>query len=142
MVDTIDKRQGIGNRISALRKIKGLTLQKLSTETNISIGYLSDSERGASALSGEKIALLARALCTSTDYLLSGVTPPSSSNTDEISIPRALSEAAVELGLTYDQTKRLLDGRQSLVARRSSNKEQDWDLEKWIIFYKTVKDYL
>jgi len=142
VVETSNNRQEIGIRINKLRKINGMTLQQLSDETHISVGYLSDSEHGASALSGEKIASIARALGTSTDYLLSGTAPPAAICTKEISVPRALSEAAVKINLTYDQTIRLLEGRRSLVARRSSSEDRDWYLEDWISFYQTVKDYL
>jgi len=132
----------IGNRIRGLRKKRGLNLQQLSKESGISVGYLSDIERGESALSGEKIASIARILSTSTDYLLSGRNPTLSPTPLEINIPATLSTLAVTQDLSYEQTIRLLEGRRSLIARRSSGKNQDWTEEHWEEFYNNVKEYL
>ena len=62
----------IGLRIRRLRNDRGMTLKKLAYLTSISIGHLSDIERGESTLSGEKIAMIARSLACTTDYLLTG----------------------------------------------------------------------
>jgi transcriptional regulator with XRE-family HTH domain len=119
-----------------------LKLQQLAEEAGMSVGFLSDAERGESGLSGEKINSIARVLGTSTDYLLAGENSPPTLGKGVINIPTALSEAAVKLKLTHEQTIRLLEGRKSLVARRSSAEEKDWAVEEWITFYGTVKDYL
>lgn len=106
----------------------------------MSAGYLSEVERGRSAISGEKLARLAQNLGVSADHLLSGRGEPSSGST--IQIPAGLSEAAKILDLTYAQTLRLLSGKESLVARRSNSVENEWAKEDWIEFYKKVQPYL
>lgn len=142
MAVATDSKQEIGNRIRGIRKDRKLSLQKLSNETGISVGYLSDVERGENALSGEKIATIARVLATTTDYLLSGETDSKASSSIEINIPTALSEAAMTLNLSYEQTIRLLEGRRSLVAKRTRGDGQEWNEEQWIEFYRTVEEYL
>src|SRR5947207_8189242 len=97
-----------------LRRARGLSIQKLAEAVGMSAGYLSEVERGHSAISGEKLARLALELGTSADHLLSGRTDPQDGST--IQIPQGLSEAAKVLDLTYAQTLRLLAGKQSLVA--------------------------
>lgn len=106
----------------------------------MSQGYLSEVERGLSAVSGEKLARLAEALGASADYLLLGRIEQSSS--PSIQIPPGLSEAAEALNLSYAQTIRLLAGKGSLVARRSTNVEEEWTKNKWVDFYEKVKLYL
>lgn len=106
----------------------------------MSAGYLSEVERGHSAISGEKLARLALELGTSADHLLSGRTDPQGGST--IQIPQGLSEAAKVLDLTYAQTLRLLAGKQSLVAHRSTKTEREWTKDDWIDFYRKVKPYL
>jgi hypothetical protein len=59
-----------------------------------------------------------------------------------IQIPPGLSEAAKVLDLTYAKTLRLLAGKESLVARRSSLTEREWTKEEWIDFYRKVEPYL
>lgn len=106
----------------------------------MSPGYLSEVERGHSAISGEKLARLAQELGSTADYLLSGRTDQPDSSA--IHIPSGLSEAAKVLDLTYAQTLRLLAGKQSLVAHRSTKVEQEWTKDNWIDFYRKVKPYL
>jgi transcriptional regulator with XRE-family HTH domain len=111
----------------------------LAEFAGISPGYLSEVERGSSAPSGEKLARIASELGVSTDYLLTGVT----STTAPVQVPAGLAAAAEQLNLTYAQTMRLLAGKRSLVARRSSGEqEDDWAKADWIEFYKKVSPYL
>jgi transcriptional regulator with XRE-family HTH domain len=117
-----------------------MSIQKIAEATGISPGYLSEVERGHSAVSGEKLARLASALGVSVDYLLSGGSEPSAA--PSIAIPHGLAEAAEELDLSYTQTVRLLAGKTSLVARRSSGREEEWSKKEWIDFYETVKPWL
>jgi transcriptional regulator with XRE-family HTH domain len=140
-----NKTQGrieIGSRIRRLRKSRGKNLTELATAANISSGYLSDVERGESALSGEKMASIARIMNVSVDYLLSGKNISSQSEASGITIPDALSEAATIMELSYEHTIRLLRGRGSLVAERSNNDGTEWTPDQWIAFYNNVKEYL
>lgn len=106
----------------------------------MSAGYLSEVERGLSAVSGEKLARLAENLGVTTDFLLSGRADQSAGSA--VSIPPGLSEAAKALDLTYAETLRLLAGKESLVARRSSSGEREWTQKDWVEFYRKVKPYL
>lgn len=140
MSDPMGERAEIANRIRTLRKSRGRSIKELAELTAISQGYLSDVERGKSSLSGEKLARLAEQLGVTTDYLLSG--REEHRTTEIVQIPAGLSEAAETLDLSYAKTIRLLAGKQSIVARRSSSAENEWSKEDWIEFYETVKVYL
>jgi transcriptional regulator with XRE-family HTH domain len=48
--DQIDLEAAIGGQIRELRKLKGLTLQEVSSKADISVGYLSQIERNQSKL--------------------------------------------------------------------------------------------
>lgn len=132
-------RTEVGRRIRALRKSRDLSIHRLAELAGISPGYLSDVERGSSSPSAEKLARIAAELGVTTDYLLTGTT----SATAPAQVPPGLAAAAEQLNLTYTQTVRLLAGKQSLVARRSSQHGgDDWSKTDWIEFYNKVKHYL
>jgi transcriptional regulator with XRE-family HTH domain len=133
-------RQELAQRIRGLRKARELSIQKLADAAGISPGYLSEVERGHSAISSEKLARRAAELGVTVDYLLSGRNE--STSEASIQIPPGLSEAAKTLDLTFAQTLRLMAGKESLVARRSNNVESDWEKKEWIDFYHKVKPYL
>jgi transcriptional regulator with XRE-family HTH domain len=138
--DSTVERGEIGRRIKALRRAKDFSIQKLADAVVMSPGYLSEVERGQSAVSGEKLARLAVELGVSADYLLTGRgEQPGGSG---VQIPQGLSEAAEVLDLTYAQTVRLLAGKDSLVAKRSTRVEDEWTKEQWLDFYRKVKPYL
>jgi transcriptional regulator with XRE-family HTH domain len=131
-------RSELGARIRKLRTDKGLTGQELARLTKISATYLSEVERGLSDVSGEKLIRIADALCVDIQDLISS---GQSTTTDgeKISIPIELSEAADELHLSFWNTVRLLQGAQSLTARRSSEPQAEWSRRDWINFYEKVK---
>ncbi|WML35957.1 helix-turn-helix transcriptional regulator [Clostridium sp. OS1-26] len=60
----------IGDRIKTLRKEHSLTLKDLSEKANISVSFLSDIENGRSNPSLERLNDIAKALDTTTSYLL------------------------------------------------------------------------
>ncbi len=140
MADPTRAREEIANRIRTLRRAKGLSIEKLAGLAEISAGYLSEVERGWSELSGTKLARLAENLGTSVDFLLTG--REDQTEDSAITIPVALSEAAKTLDLSFSQTLRLLKGKESLVARRSAQGQDEWTAEKWIEFYRKVHPYL
>jgi transcriptional regulator with XRE-family HTH domain len=140
VADAKTDREVIANRIRTLRKARDLQIHRLAKLSGISAGYLSEVERGHSAISGEKLARLAEQLGVSADYLLSGRDEQTSGGV--LQIPPGLSEAAEFLNLTYAQTIRLLAGKESLVARRSNKIEREWEKDEWIDFYRKVKPYL
>jgi transcriptional regulator with XRE-family HTH domain len=132
--------EGIASRIRALRKARGLSIEKLADAAGISAGYLSEVERAMSEISGAKLARLADQLGTTADYLLTG--REDQAQNAAITIPSGLSEAAKQLELTYAQTLQLLLGKEQLVARRSTQVEREWPAARWIEFYTKVRDYL
>jgi transcriptional regulator with XRE-family HTH domain len=134
------QRQEVGQRIKSVRQARGMTVQQLAQAAGMSPGYLSEVERGLSAISFEKLVRLAEELKVTTDFLKDGKGAPE--EPDAIRIPTALSAAAEQLGLSYRSTIRLLEGRESLVARRSQTQETEWSVQQWINFYERVKEYL
>ena len=131
-------RSEVGRRIRTARMSKGITGQKLASMARISPAYLSEVERGLSEVSGEKLLRIATCLGVSLQDLLE----ESQNEEPGVTIPLALDQAAENLNLSYKDTVRLLQGRQSLVARRSQGSEEEWKAEDWIEFYKKVKKYL
>lgn len=62
----------IGNRIRVRRHMIGLTQERLAELCSLSLSFLGHIERGTRKMSLETLAALARALGTSTDFLLFG----------------------------------------------------------------------
>lgn len=62
------KRKDIGNKIRELRNNKGLTLKELGEKTDLSISFLSQVERGTSAVSITALEKIAGALETDLAY--------------------------------------------------------------------------
>ncbi len=131
-----DERREIAKRIRGLRQTQGQTLKWVSDATGISLSHLSEVERGQSSVSGEKLAKLAEVLGATSDYLLTG------RGAAEGHIPEGLAQAAEELHLSFAQTRRLLEGKNSLVAKRASSVEAEWDKNRWVLFYEKVRDIL
>ena len=65
--------QEMGNRISAVRKSRGLTQEQAAEAANVSVGVISTAERGTKALRPENIVKISAALGVSCDYLLRGI---------------------------------------------------------------------
>ena len=72
----------LGAKIKELRKAKGLTLEKLAEKIGSGKSYIWELEnRGVKRPSAEKLTAIARALDTTTEYLVdNGMTEP----TDEV----------------------------------------------------------
>ena len=60
----------VGDKLKVLRNAKKVTLKELGAVTGISIGHLSQVERGVSSLSINSLEKIARALDVSMDYFL------------------------------------------------------------------------
>lgn len=133
-------RVEIGQRIKRLRTAKGLTVQELAKRAGISPGYLSEVERGLSAVSVDKLTQIAEGLGIGVDVLLGEEAP--TENDGIVQIPAALSAAADQLNLSHRATLTLLRGQRSLTARRSQSDAEEWDVKQWLAFYDQVKDYL
>lgn len=134
-------RAELGKRIKDLREKRDMNAQRVAKLAEMSPGYLSEVERGLSAISFEKLVRLAEVLGVSVGYF-EGDQPEAAQPGSEVRIPAALSKAAEKLELSYRATLSLLEGKESLVARRSKSREKEWTVDEWVEFYESVKDYL
>tara|TARA_R110002111_G_scaffold177181_1_gene243211 strand:- start:16324 stop:16683 length:360 start_codon:yes stop_codon:yes gene_type:complete len=119
-----------------------LTTQSLAKKAKISTGYLSEVERGLCPVSVDKLRSIASALQVDLTFILNGADVSIRESADEVWIPTALASAAEQLDLSYIVTISLLNGRASLVAKRSSGASNEWTAEQWIDFYEKVKDFI
>lgn len=140
LADKYDRTE-VGRRIKQLRQAQTLTVDKLAKKAKVSAGYVSEVERGLSAVSVDKLMKIADGLGVSLDSLL-GENPIAARGQTVVQIPAALSTAADQLNLTHRATLTLLQGQRSLTARRSKGDEAEWGVEEWLKFYEQVKDYL
>ena len=62
-------RRVLGSELRALRLLQGRTLREVSSEARVSLGYLSEVERGQKEASSELLA----SICTALDIPLSTV---------------------------------------------------------------------
>lgn len=140
-MDNETQRLEVGRRIKRLRQAQDITGQELAKRSNISAGYLSEVERGLSAVSVDKLKQVAEGLGVGVDVLL-GDYPADAQGQNVVQIPSALSSAAEQLNLSYRATLALFQGQRSLLARRSKSEQSEWDVDQWVKFYEQVKDYL
>ncbi len=133
-------RAEVGRRIKRLRQAQDITVQELAKRSNVSAGYVSEVERGLSAISVDKLMQIADGLGIELDTLLSEAQTEAAHGT--VQIPTALSEAAEQLNLSHRATLTLLQGQKSLTARRSQSGTAEWTVDDWLKFHEQVKDYL
>lgn len=138
-----ESRKELGLRIRRLRGQKGQTAKALAEMAGLSASYLSEVEKGISAISTEKLQRIAKALEISLDQLVSRTDPASQQSGNVLQVPLALSQAAEELNLTFNQMKRLLGAGTSLVAARgSSTQGREYSKEQWIELFEKVKGFM
>lgn len=135
-------RAEVGHRIKRLRLGQDLTVQELAKRSGVSPGYLSEVERGLSAVSVDKLSQIAEGLSVAVEALLGESVAEAGVGDAVVQIPAALSAAADQLNLSHRATLTLLRGQRSLTARRSQSDAREWNLQDWITFYEQVKDYL
>lgn len=140
-MDNETNRLEVGRRIRRLRQAQDITGNELAKRSNISAGYLSELERGLSAVSVDKLKQVAAGLGVGVDALL-GEQSPEVEGQNVVQIPAALSAAAEQLNLSYRATLALFRGQRSLLARRSKSEHSEWDVDQWVKFHEQVKDYL
>jgi transcriptional regulator with XRE-family HTH domain len=133
-------RAEVGRRIKRLRQAQDITVQELAKRSRVSSGYVSEVERGLSAISVDKLVQIADGLGIGLDTLLSETHPEVGQCT--VQIPTALSDAADQLNLSHRATLTLLKGQRSLTARRSQSDLRDWTVNDWLRFHEQVKGYL
>lgn len=78
-------------RIRELRKIKGLSGEKLGEIVGVQKSAISKYERGEIQPSNEVLLMIANTLNTSTDYLLENTDNPSPPNVKEKALPEGLN---------------------------------------------------
>lgn len=88
--------KNIGVRIGKLRKMNGMTQEKLSDELNVSIKHISSVERGMSFLSLEKMIMICHLFDCSLDYLVLGKTTEGYSQELPVNISSILSSDDAE----------------------------------------------
>lgn len=71
---TLDYRL-LGERIKRQRRLKGTTQENFAEYLNVSVGYISQIERGISKVSLERLIEISGYLDCSVDYLLEGTSP-------------------------------------------------------------------
>ena len=86
-------RRQLGDVLRGERMRRGMTLRELSSEARVSLGYISEIERGQKEASSELLASLCAALDTPLSEILS-----------EVSDAVALEEAALAMQLELDTT--------------------------------------
>ena len=126
----------IGERIRFVRNELGWTQNKLASTAEISKSFLSDVERGGRDISSEYLLRLANAMGASLEFLLRGEETPL--RHEDISVPPALSEAAEQLNLRWDEALELLRAHNSVVARRTGNTKKP-SVAEWIELHNTLK---
>ena len=131
----------VGDRIRDVRERRRITQDRLAEMADISKGFLSDVENDKRNISSEYLLRIANSLGTSVDYLLKGESATAETlQREPVVIPPALSEAALQLNLTYPQTVELLRAHQSVVARRSNKDVKQFNVSDWIAFHKAIKE--
>jgi len=131
----------VGERIKARRLELGWTQEELCQKAGISTGFLSDLENKKRSVSAETLLDIARVLGLSLDYLMKG--EGSTSENEQVQIPRSLAEFAKTENISFVRALLLLDMQRQIIAHRSASKS-DHDLQDvdWKKFYQSVKDFL
>jgi transcriptional regulator with XRE-family HTH domain len=112
-------REVIGDALRARRQAQHRTLRQVSTAANVSLGYLSEIERGQKEASSELLS----AICEALDAPLSDVlrevsaTVALAEQMRDVLVPVEAGAAVAEL--TVEQPSRVSDGDVEVSVRRS-----------------------
>lgn len=128
----------IGDRIKEVRERRNWTQERLAQESKISKGFLSEVENNKRNISTDYVLRIAGVLGASLDYLLRGETGREEREREPVTIPRTLSEAAEQLGLSYSGTMTLLEAHQAVVARRAAQATRERSVEEWKELYAAI----
>ena len=132
----------VGQRINYVRTQQGLTLEGLAQRAGLSKSFLWEVEHDRSGISGNRLLQMADVLGASVDYLLRGGSSPEIDEPRSVEIPTELSEVAEELGLSFRQTRTLLDVDRSIVARRGSRAGARKNKDAWRSLYEAVSPFM
>ena len=129
----------VGERIKQVRESKGWTQDRLADEAKISRGFLSEVEKHGKNISLDLLLRVANALGASVAYLATGEgSQPGEKK--PVMIPRALSEAAEQLHLSYPETLDLLEAYNSVIARRSSRFKGTKSVNDWKDLHEALRN--
>lgn len=95
---TILLREAIGDQLRRVRTDQGRTLREVSTDARVSLGYLSEVERGQKEASSELLASICVALDVEIGDVLrdvAGAMTPATDAVVEVIAPQADSAAAL-----------------------------------------------
>jgi transcriptional regulator with XRE-family HTH domain len=129
----------VGSRIRYVRTQRGLTLEQLAEQAEISKSFLWEVEQG-SDISGERLLRVANVLGASLDYLMRGETV-TDYKPATVEIPAELHAIAEEMGLSYRKTVAVLDVDRSIKTHRREERVVK-DKEYWRRLFDSVKDFL
>ena len=132
----------VGQRINYVRTQQGLTLERLAQQAGLSKSFLWEVEQDRSGISGNRLLQIADALNASIEYLLRGGSNVETEKPRAIEIPMELSEAAQELGLSYQQTLALLQVDRTIVAYRSGKRRSRKNKEDWRSLYRDISEHI
>ena len=132
----------VGQRINYVRTQQGLTLERLAQQAGLSKSFLWEVEQDRSGISGNRLLQIADALNASIEYLLRGGSNVETEKPKAIEIPTELSEAAQELGLSYQQTLALLQVDRTIVAYRSGKRRSRKNKEDWRSLYRDISEHI
>ena len=102
-------RRVIGDALRARRQGQHRTLREVSTAANVSLGYLSEIERGQKEASSELLAAICDALGARLSELLG-----------EVSSTLSLAEGMEGVLVPVDEKSKVTDGDVSVAVRRES----------------------
>lgn len=105
----------ISDRIETLRIKRGITLAHLNSTIGAYRGKLTEVRKGKASFSDYEIAILARELSTTTDYLLGNTDDPSQNEKSATDVPAAQDEVDREL---YALISKLSPAKKALVLEK------------------------
>lgn len=129
----------VGGRIRYVRMQRGLTLEQLADQAEISKSFLWEVERG-SDISGERLLRVANVLGASLEYLMRGKSDVEYEPAT-VEIPAELHALAEEMGLSYRKTMAVLDVDRSIKTHRREERVVK-SKEYWRRLFDSVKDFL
>ena len=132
----------IGQRINYVRTQQGFTLERLAERAGVSKSFIWEVEHDRSGISGNRLLQVADALGASVEYLLRGASTTETGEARPVEIPAELSELAEEIGLTFRQTRILLDVDRSIVARRGGGAGGRKSKEAWRSLHEAVSPFM
>ena len=132
----------VGQRINHVRTQQRLTLDQLAQRAGLSKSFIWEVEHDRSGISGNRLLQVADALGASVEYLLRGGSSPGIDEARSVEVPTELSELAEEMGLSFRQTRILLDVDRSIVARRGGRAGDRRSKDAWRSLYEAVSPFM